>query len=203
VAEVRREVARAKPFFEQLKAGSNLKLVGSATALPGSQEALASLLPAPVKALGVAPAVVGHRDSQARLKRQFDQLVNYTQMLVRQSPQRRAEFWAKADTSSAERWKETTGSQRDYIWDEVIGRLPPPDVPALPPDPPLDPPVPPTPELPAVPAEPPGSCDGSPPPQAELSKPMGIRTRARRGVIRLLSLPGRFDQIFYGRIPRT
>ena len=130
--EVRREVARARPFFEQLKAGSNLKLVGSATALPGSEEALASLLPAPVKALGVAPAVVGHRDPQARLKRQFDQLVNYTQMLVRQSPQRRAEFWAKADTSSAERWKETTGFQRDYIWDEVIGRLPPPDVPANP-----------------------------------------------------------------------
>jgi dienelactone hydrolase len=59
-------------------------------------------------------------DPLPRLKRQFDQLVEYTQKLVRESPKRRAEFWGKGD------------SQRQYIWDEVIGRLPNPSMPANP-----------------------------------------------------------------------
>jgi hypothetical protein len=38
-------------------------------------------------------------------------------------PQRRAEFWSKADASSPDRWKHSTRPQRDYIWQEVIGRV--------------------------------------------------------------------------------
>ena len=70
-------------------------------------------------------------DSQVateRLKRQFDELVNFTQKLVRESPIQRAQFWSAADASTPERWKESTKSQRDVIWEEVIGRLPAPSV---------------------------------------------------------------------------
>jgi cephalosporin-C deacetylase-like acetyl esterase len=74
----------------------------------------------------------GRFDPSERLHRQFNQLVDYTQTLVRRSPTRRAEFWSTADTSSPQRWKESTRFHRDYIWSEVIGRLPPPSAPANP-----------------------------------------------------------------------
>ena len=45
---------------------------------------------------------------------------------------RRTEFWSRADSSSIDEWKTTTTSMSDYIWDEVIGRLPDPSVPANP-----------------------------------------------------------------------
>ena len=40
--------------------------------------------------------------------------------------------WSKADSSSPERWNQSTRFFRDYIWEEVIGRLPPPSLPANP-----------------------------------------------------------------------
>ena len=44
----------------------------------------------------------------------------------------RKSFWKNADASSIAAWKDSTKFYRDYIWDEVIGRMPPP---ALPPNP--------------------------------------------------------------------
>jgi dienelactone hydrolase len=107
-------------------AGSHARLVEGAPA--------AALL----DALGVKTRAVAQPlpsiayDPAPRLKRQFDQLVRFTQDLARSSPARRAQFWAKADRSSPARWRETTRSYRDYIWDEMIGRLPAPDMPARP-----------------------------------------------------------------------
>lgn len=81
----------------------------------------------------IAPAAdLGSQVGAERLKRQFDELVNFTQKLVRESPIQRAKFWSKADTSSPALWKESTKAQRDFIWEEVIGRLPPPNVAANP-----------------------------------------------------------------------
>jgi hypothetical protein len=62
-------------------------------------------------------------DPSARLHRQFDELIEFTQLLVQRSPQRRAEFWSKTDAFSPERWKQSTRPHRDYIWQEVIGRV--------------------------------------------------------------------------------
>ena len=59
-------------------------------------------------------------------------LSSFTQKLVRESPRQRAQFWSTADASTPERWKESTKSQRDFIWEEVIGRLPAPSVAANP-----------------------------------------------------------------------
>jgi hypothetical protein len=51
---------------------------------------------------------------------------------MRESPFRRAEFWAKADASSVDKWRETSKWYRDYFWDEIIGRLPAPTMPMNP-----------------------------------------------------------------------
>jgi dienelactone hydrolase len=72
-------------------------------------------------------------DPAARQKRQFDQLVTYSQKLMRKSEARRREFfWSKLDTSSPEKYQKTTQALRDYYWDEVIGKLPKPDAPMNP-----------------------------------------------------------------------
>lgn len=134
---VRTEVQRARTFYANLKADDKLQFVesGDGHGLPGSQQALTAFL----KAAGVnkplaqtGQAAVNLRpdyDTTARLKRQFDVWVEHTQNLIRRSPMRRQEFWSKIDTSSPERWKETSQFYRDYVWDEVIGRLPDPNVP--------------------------------------------------------------------------
>lgn len=60
-------------------------------------------------------------DLAVRQHRQFNQMVNYTQALIRKSDQNRAALWARG-----------TEPMREYIWNEVIGRLPDPNVPANP-----------------------------------------------------------------------
>lgn len=70
--------------------------------------------------------------AEARLHRQFDQLVEYTQRLVRQSPARRREFWAKADATSRQTWQDSCRWYRDYFRDEIIGRCEPPSLPTNP-----------------------------------------------------------------------
>jgi dienelactone hydrolase len=139
VAAVRDEAGKARFHFERLGAGQRLILVeGGAEAQPGSDAALTALLRAvgvsrPLRAAGALPeAVRSVPDAQDRMHRQFDTWVNYTQRLLRESPNRRQEFWAKFDTSTPERWKETSRFYRDYVWDEIIGRLPAPGLPMNP-----------------------------------------------------------------------
>lgn len=137
---VQQEVERARPFFAGLKADARLQLVVSegGRGQPGSEQALKALLGAlgagaRLRPLGTAPVDARpHYDPEPRLHAQFDQMVGFTQALIRKSPDRRKEFWAKADGSSPEGWKETTKLYRDYIWEEVIGRLPSPSLPANP-----------------------------------------------------------------------
>src|SRR5262249_50291557 len=100
-------------------------------------ETLAALLSAlgasAPPAAGSAPRVLAASfDSKGRMRRQFEQLLEHTQRLMREGEQRRAAFWARADDSSVERWRETTRFYRDYLWDEVIGRLPAATLPAAP-----------------------------------------------------------------------
>lgn len=137
---VRAEVERARLHFAKLEAGEHLRLIvsGDGHGLPGSEAALQVLVQllgvrGRLRAPGVLPeAAGGHFDPAERLRRQLDQLVSYTQQLILKSAARRVEFWSKADSSSPERWNQSTRFFRDYIWDEVIGRLPPPSLPANP-----------------------------------------------------------------------
>jgi dienelactone hydrolase len=136
---VRGEIEKARHHFERLGAGDRLTLVeGGAEAPPGSDAALAVLLRAvrakrPLRAASLRPELVhSGPNAEDRMHRQFDTWMNYTQRLIRESPKRRQEFWAKFDTSTPERWKQTSQYYRDYIWDEIIGRLPAPSLPANP-----------------------------------------------------------------------
>ncbi len=132
VESVRREFDRARRIYEQLGA-DNCFLVEEAPA-PGTETSLQLLIDAQdlhpdgghLQIVSPAP------DQEARMRRQFEQIVDYNHRLVRDSPQRRSGFWAKADASSVRAWKDSTQFYRDYIWDQVIGRLPRPDRPASP-----------------------------------------------------------------------
>jgi dienelactone hydrolase len=69
----------------------------------------------------------GKFDPSQRQRRQFDQLIAFTQRLMRDAEERRqAFFWSKVDTSSVAKWQSTTQPFRDYFWEEVIGKLPKP-----------------------------------------------------------------------------
>jgi cephalosporin-C deacetylase-like acetyl esterase len=72
-------------------------------------------------------------DSAARQKRQFDELVNYSQNLLGPAVKKRQEFfWSKLDTSSVDKFKKSQEPLRDYFWSEVIGKLPAPTMPMNP-----------------------------------------------------------------------
>jgi dienelactone hydrolase len=134
LSSVEAEVERARSFFAGLKAKERLQLVVSdgGNGLAGSEATLTGFLGSLGVKTKIRPAASPPQDLRSnydgteRLHRQFDQLINYTQWLLGEAPKKRAAFWSKADASSAERWKQTTQFHRDYIWDEVIGRLPSP-----------------------------------------------------------------------------
>lgn len=89
----------------------------------------------PPKLLPDAPAPKDERkafDPAARQRRQFDQLVAYTQKLWRNSDTARKEYWKKADASSPATWEKSCEPYRDYFHTEVIGKLPEPSVPLNP-----------------------------------------------------------------------
>ncbi len=72
-------------------------------------------------------------DPAPRQKRQFDQLVAFTQRLLRESQARREEFfWTKLRGIPAEKWHDAAQPLRDYLWEEVIGKLPAPTGPVNP-----------------------------------------------------------------------
>ncbi len=72
-------------------------------------------------------------DPAVRQHRQFDQLVAFTQKLMRDSEGERAKtFWAKLDYSSPEKYAKSVEPFRKQLWEEVIGKLPEPTLPMNP-----------------------------------------------------------------------
>ena len=140
LTQVQGAVDRARPFFKGLAAGERLRLVvsGGGEGSPGSDAALQAFL----QTLGIertSRSTGGisidsrwNYDPLSRLRRQFTQMVDFTQAVIAQSPHRRKEFWNQADRSSLQSWKESTKFYRNYIWQEVIGRMPAPNQPANP-----------------------------------------------------------------------
>ncbi|MGH9672942.1 MAG: alpha/beta hydrolase family protein, partial [Bryobacteraceae bacterium] len=78
---------------------------------------------------GPEPKFAGVADPVARQRRQFRQMVEFTQSLVRRSGGVRREFWREADTSSVARWEESVEPNRQRLREEVIGRMPAPSEP--------------------------------------------------------------------------
>ena len=130
LSAVKSEVERARPWLP------GIQLAGA-----GNAPAEASLI-ALLRALGVKtwtivtdaiPREVPARpDPAVRMHRQFDEMVSHTQAVIRAAEAKRVAFWAKADASSPEKWKQSTQAMREYIWNEVIGRMPDPGAPANP-----------------------------------------------------------------------
>jgi len=107
-------------------AGGEALLSGLVRALRGPRLAEAGPLP-----VGTGIASEFQRGGQRilridseRQRRQFDQMVEHTQRVMRESPRARAEFWKQADAASPDRWRATTRRYRDYLWERVIGKLP-------------------------------------------------------------------------------
>lgn len=72
-------------------------------------------------------------DPAPRQKRQFDQLVDYTQKLLPESATRRQEnFWSKLKTSSVKEYEKSTSELRDTFLKDIIGDLPKPTMPMNP-----------------------------------------------------------------------
>ncbi|MFL5245125.1 MAG: dienelactone hydrolase family protein [Gemmataceae bacterium] len=102
-------------MLDRVKAGADGKLPTDFPDGPAPKDLRANFDPAP------------------RQKRQFDQLVAFTQNLLHQSEYRRQEtFWAKFDTSSLEKYQKSCEPFRKEFWEEVIGKLPAPTMPANP-----------------------------------------------------------------------
>jgi dienelactone hydrolase len=72
-------------------------------------------------------------DPSNRQRRQFTELVDYTQKLLPDAtPRRQQSFWSKLDTSSLDKFKKSQEPLREYFHDHIIGRLPEPKMPLNP-----------------------------------------------------------------------
>ncbi|HLN32323.1 MAG TPA: dienelactone hydrolase family protein [Gemmataceae bacterium] len=133
----RAEAARAIAY-EKLKEGNRSNLQVLESALPGENRTLvefcrALAMPNALRTPGNRPTDL-RKDfgPSSRQHRQFDQLCAFTQKLMREGEFRRQEFWARADTSSVEKWRASCKPYRDYFWEEGIGKLPDPTEPMNP-----------------------------------------------------------------------
>jgi dienelactone hydrolase len=133
IESVRAEVARAASLSPP---GAAIRLVvgpGGEAVGPMSNEALSGL----VEALGAGPLprAVRPRNEvprEDRMRRQVEELVEHVQGLLRLSEHARRGFWARARPGAADAWPGETKSLREYLWEKVIGRLPPPSLAADP-----------------------------------------------------------------------
>ena len=137
---VRAEVARAESFF----AGQNrirprvtviagpgdvIVRAGSGPALQALFEQLGARSASPAFSPGVAVARFDASAARLRQQRQVAQLVEHSQALMRLSAGVRDKFWADAKPTTAAAWPEVSAKYRENMWDNLIGRYPPPTVP--------------------------------------------------------------------------
>ncbi len=134
LASVQAEIERAEQLTAGLPGRRAIALVasGGGQGPAGSAAALEKLLVSLAGAdgklapLSAPPSNVNKQfDPQARLRRQFDEIRDDTQRLLRESEDVRAEMWSKADRASrdVEKWQASTVPYRKHFHDEVIGRF--------------------------------------------------------------------------------
>jgi dienelactone hydrolase len=128
------EVAKAELLRHSIASGPAVRGIRSPHLWNGNDRCLGQLLSSdpqkdvPYKGLGTTP--IDQRkgfDPEPRQHRQFDQLVNFTQKVMRDSEANRAQsFWARLDTSSLEKYQASTEPFRKQLWEEILGKLPAP-----------------------------------------------------------------------------
>ena len=128
---VKAEVARAKALVP----GDWLML---ATEEHGLKEVVTHLLPADVAGQlvkRIEPIMPQKNEERARVddtrqKRLVRELETFTQrLLVSTEMERKAQFWDKLPLKSVAEFEKHTAGERDRFWNEVIGRLPDPNLP--------------------------------------------------------------------------
>jgi dienelactone hydrolase len=132
LVSVREEFVRAEEFYKKLGSDAQPALVISegGTGPAGTEEALHSFLQGlkisePELTARGSMEVVGELcNAEERQRRQFNELNIFTQGLLQRSDKIRDEFWKNADRSSLEAWEKTANFYRDYVWSELIGKLP-------------------------------------------------------------------------------
>ena len=76
-----------------------------------------------------SPKLTIKLDRAARQRRQFEELVEYSQRMVRDSERIRYEKLAGLDLKTPQGWTQSSKPLRDQVWNEMIGRLPAPTIP--------------------------------------------------------------------------
>ena len=137
LGQVRSEFDRAAAVYARLKATDRATLVasGEGDGQPGTPEALSALLgglgvSGKLVANGPKPTVDGTLpDPNRRQGQQVGELVAFTQTLLRRCAKIRDKIWNKVDRSNLKTWADTVEPYRDMVYNELIGRLPRPNVP--------------------------------------------------------------------------
>lgn len=131
LAAVQAEVARAKA----LAPGDWIML---ATEEHGLKEVVTHLLPKEIAAQlvkTIEPVMPQKNEQRAKVdatrqKRMVRELETFTQrLLVTTELERKAQFWDKLPLKSLADFEKHTAAERDRFWNEVIGRLPDPNLP--------------------------------------------------------------------------
>ena len=136
LCSVRAEYYRADSIYGQLKAAGKCQLhaSGEGDGPAGTKAAIEAFAAAlgieadfknlehslvPIEGLQLNSGIADDRQ-----RRQLDELQRHVQNLMRLSPKIRDAAWAKGDRSSVEKWEATSAPLRDWVYDELIGRLP-------------------------------------------------------------------------------
>lgn len=165
MTQVKAEFERARKLTAGLRPTPALTLVERGkNGLPGSDDTLSEFL----RSLGIQRTLgkAGRKprlraagfDFDGRLRRQFEQLVDHTQILLAESRYRRDEFWVRGSKTRKEAaakkvicrdgyldeaatsghrpsrraWERYSEWYREYYWKEIIGKLPRPTMPLNP-----------------------------------------------------------------------
>ncbi len=111
-SDIQREYRRAGA----LSGGGGLDLTQNATAALLHDLQLNPMRPGAIN--------IPTRDPAGRQHRQFQEMVDYTQRLVRESILARETLWSPSEGASVGSWQKLAPKYRSMLWDDVIGRLP-------------------------------------------------------------------------------
>lgn len=128
---VGKEFTRARDLISDLNPQLQLELIvsGNGSGLYGSSDALSKLLltlspGTELAELADVPQNLHKKsDIDGRHARQMHEIDRHNQLLLRQSPYVRKDFFSKLDISSLEKFEQTVEWYRDFFYDEVIGRF--------------------------------------------------------------------------------
>jgi len=140
LAAVQSEFQLAQSLYVALQAGDKVQLVTSGPdgQGPGASEAAVQALAKglgpqlstvrPAAAFAVGPAI----DPTPVQQRQVNEAIEFTQRTLRHSYKTRDKLFGQADRSSLDKYVTTSEALRKHVYDELIGRLPDPTLPANP-----------------------------------------------------------------------